>query len=246
MTDTREFHSARDPQGVAPDRLATPRTEPTVTPGRLRILLVDDHAVVREGLKLMLDRESDLEVVGEASTGTDAIECVGTRQLDVVVMDLSMSGMSGLVATRRVKQLQPHLAIVSLTRHREKTYLLEMLRAGVSGYVLKQSSRDELLRAIRAAACGQQYVDAALTHHLAASFVDEVSERPRRRISDRELQVVRLVAIGLGNKEIAQQLGLSVKTIELHKWSAMHKLDLKGRVELIRYALHNGWLQDQR
>ena len=212
---------------------------------RLRVLLVDDHQVVRQGLKLMLDRETDLEVVGEASDGAEAIERARTLPLDVVVMDLSMPGMSGLVATRELKQLHPRLAIVSLTRHADKTYLTELLRAGTSGYVLKQSPHQELLRAIRATANGQQYIDPALTHHLAAPFVTQGPERSvRGAVTDRELQVLRLVALGHGNKEIAGQLKLSVKTIELHKFNAMQKLGLQGRIELLRYALRSGWLQD--
>src|SRR4051812_10102676 len=139
-------------------------------PACIRILLVEDHETVRQGLKLLLDRESDLRVVGEASDGTDAI----ARRLDdvdVVVLDLSMPGMSGLVATRRLKDRRPELAIVSLTRHADKTFLQALLRAGASGYVLKRSPHAELLRAIRAAANGQLYVDPALTHDLAAPFL---------------------------------------------------------------------------
>ena len=147
---------------------------------RLRILLVEDHETVRQGLKLLIDREPDLEVVSEAGDGAQAIERVGKAQLDVVVMDLSMPGMSGVVATRRLKELRPDLAIVSLTRHADQTFLEELLRAGVSGYVLKQSSHAELFRAIRAAARGQKYIDPALTHHLAAPFATQESKRTGR------------------------------------------------------------------
>ena len=213
-------------------------------PGCIRILLVEDHETVRQGLKLLIDRESDLRVVGEASDGADAI----ARRLDdvdVVVLDLSMPGMSGLVATRRLKEMRPELAIVSLTRHADKTFLQELLRAGASGYVLKQSPHAELLRAIRAAAKGQQYIDPALTHHLAAPFL----AHDRRRgglapVTERESQVLRLVAQGHSNKELAAQLEVSVKTIEVHKANAMQKLGLRGRIELLRYALQQGWLHD--
>src|SRR4029453_4423894 len=137
---------------------------------RLRILLVEDHETVRQGLKLLIDREPDLEVGGEASDGAQAIERGSLEELDVVVMDLSMPGVSGVGATRKLKELRPSLAVVSLTRHADQTFLEELLRAGVSGYVLKQSPHSELLRAIRAAGAGQQYIDPALTHHLAAPF----------------------------------------------------------------------------
>ena len=213
---------------------------------RLRILLVDDHATVRHGLKLLLEREPDLEVIAEASDGAEAVERAATVPADVIVMDLSMPGTSGLVATRRLKALHPGLAIVTLTRHADKTYLHELLRAGTSGYVLKKSPHHELLRAIRAAASGQQYVDPALIHHLAAPFARRERE-PSSRVSpvtDRESQVLRLVSLGHSNKEIAAQLGLSVKTIELHKANGMQKLGLQGRIELLRYAVNNGWLQD--
>jgi len=214
---------------------------------RLRVLLVEDHETVRQGLRLLIDREPDLEVVGEARNGAEAIERGLSEELDVVVMDLSMPGVSGLVATRRLKELRPTLAIVSLTRHADQTFLEELLRAGASAYVLKQSPHSELLRAIRAVASGRQYIDPALTHHLAAPF----ASRERKRtggasptLSDRETEVLRFVAQGHSNKEIAARLELSNKTIEVHKANAMRKLGLAGRIELLQYALHVGWLHD--
>jgi DNA-binding NarL/FixJ family response regulator len=213
---------------------------------RLRILLVDDHAMVRQGLRVMLERETDIEVAAEASDGAEAIERVNAASFDVIVMDLSMPGTSGLVATRQLRDLRPDVGIVTLTRHAEKTYLRELLRAGARGYVLKRSAHHELLRAIRAVAAGQQYVDPSLTHHLAEPFArqERAHSTQLARITDRESQVLRLVSIGHSNKEIAAQLSLSVKTIELHKANAMQKLGLNGRIELLRYALHTGWLQD--
>ena len=214
---------------------------------RLRILLVEDHETVRQGLKLLLDREADLEVIDEASDGAQAIERGLASHVDVVVMDLSMPGVSGIIATRKLKELRPNLPIVTLTRHADQTFLAELLRAGASAYVLKQSSHAELLRAIRAAAGGQQYIDPALMHHLAAPFAAQERKRSRRAsptLSDRETEVLRLVAQGHSNKEIASQLELSNKTIEVHKANAMRKLALRGRIELLQYALHVGWLQD--
>jgi two-component system response regulator NreC len=213
---------------------------------RLPILLVDDHATVRHALRLMLEREPDLEVIAEASDGAEALELARHVPADVFIMDLSMPGTSGLVATRRLKELRPDVAIVTLTRHSDKTYLQESLRAGTDGYVLKKSPHHELLRAIRAVAAGQQYVDPVLTHHLAAPFLRQERDRSIRvsPITDRESQVLRLVSLGHSNKEVAAQLNLSVKTIELHKSNAMQKLGLQGRIELLRYAIHSGWLQD--
>jgi DNA-binding NarL/FixJ family response regulator len=216
-------------------------------PRRLRVLLVEDHETVRQGLKLLIDREADLEVVAEASDGAQAIERGSLEQLDVVVMDISMPGVSGVVATRKLKELRPSLAVVSLTRHADQTFLEELLRAGVSGYVLKQSPHSELLRAIRAAGAGQQYIDPALTHHLAAPFMAQERKRTGRAspiLSDRETEVLRFVSQGHSNKEIAARLDLSNKTIEVHKANAMRKLGLSGRIELLQYALHVGWLHD--
>ena len=212
----------------------------------LRILLVDDHETVRQGLKLIINREADLEVVGEASNGVEAVERGASTELDVVVMDISMPDVSGVVATRKLKELRPELPVVSLTRHADQTFLVELLRAGASAYVLKQSPHSELLRAIRAAAAGQQYVDPALTHHLAAPFAAERKRTGRTPagLTDRETEVLRLVSQGYSNKEIAARFDLSNKTIEVHKANAMRKLGLSGRIELLQYALHVGWLHD--
>jgi DNA-binding NarL/FixJ family response regulator len=214
---------------------------------RVRILLVEDHETVRQGLKLLIDREPDMEVVDEASDGAQAIERGQRQDIDVVIMDLSLPKVSGLVATRKLKDLRPDLAIVGLTRHADKTFLQEILRAGALGYVLKQSPHAELFRAVRAAAGGLQYIDPALTHHLAAPFAAQDRKRSRRVVvgpTERESEVLRLVSQGYSNKEIAGQLGLSVKTIEVHKANGMQKLGLRGRIELMRYALHQGWLHD--
>jgi two-component system response regulator NreC len=210
-------------------------------------MLVEDHETVRQGLRLLIERESDLEVVAEASDGAAAIDRAQLEQPDVVVMDLSMTGVSGLVATRRLKELRPDLAIVCLTRHADKAFLQESLRAGASGYVLKQSPHAELLRAIRAVACSRQYIDPALTHHLAAPFSAQERKRTKRGVSaitERESEVLRLVSLGYSNKESADKLEVSVKTIEVHKANAMRKLGLTGRIELLRYALQQGWLHD--
>ena len=156
-----------------------------------------------------------------------------------------MPGMNGLVATRKLKQLQPHAAIVTLTRHGDDAYLQELLRAGVSGYVLKQSAPTELLQAIRAAAAGGQYLDSALTARVTAG-VPRRAEQARAKagvaVSERESEVLRLIASGYSNKEIAARLSLSVKTVEAHKANAMRKLGLTGRIDIVKYAILQGWL----
>lgn len=212
---------------------------------RVRILLADDHIVVRHGLKLLIEGQPDLIVIAEAGDGETAVRRAVELKPDVVVMDISMPGMNGLVATRRLRQLQPNAAIVTLTRHTDDAYLQELLRAGVSGYVLKQSAPVELLQAIRAAAAGRQYIDSALTARVTAAFL---GKPPRRRsqpgagISERESEVLRLIASGHSNKEIAARLSLSVKTVEAHKANAMRKLDLTGRIDIVNYAILQGWL----
>ncbi|PYQ79277.1 MAG: DNA-binding response regulator [Acidobacteria bacterium] len=213
----------------------------------LRILLADDHATVRHGLKLLIDRQADMEVVGEAADGDGVLRQAEALKPDIVVIDISMLGMNGLVATRALKRMQPDVAIVALTRHDDETYLEELLRAGASGYVLKQSASLEFMRAIRAVAAGGVYVDPAMTSRVADGLLarnPDVSLQPRSSISERESEVLRLVAVGHSNKEIAALLKISVKTVEVHKTNAMRKLGMTGRVDIVRYAVLQGWLYD--
>jgi two-component system response regulator NreC len=213
----------------------------------LRVLLADDHVTVRHGLKLLIDGQPDMKVVSEASDGQSALQIALESKPDVIVMDISMPGMNGLVATRALKQLQPDAAIVTLTRHSDDAYLQELLRAGVSGYVLKQSAPIELLQAIRAAGAGRQYLDSTLAARVTAGFLARESTRQDKAVatlSDRESQVLRLIASGHSNKEIAARLVLSVKTVEAHKANAMRKLDLNGRIDIVKYAVLQGWLHN--
>lgn len=213
----------------------------------LRILLADDHVTVRHGLKLLIDGQPDMKVVSEAGDGQSAVQQALETKPDVVVMDISMPGMNGLVATRSLKQVWPEAAIITLTRHGDDAYLQELLRAGVSGYVLKQSAPAELLQAIRAAAAGRQYLDSALTARVTAGFLAREGKKPGKAnatISEREAAVLRLIASGYSNKEIAARLVLSVKTVEAHKANAMRKLGLNGRIDIVKYAVLQGWLEN--
>jgi DNA-binding NarL/FixJ family response regulator len=215
------------------------------TAGPLRILLADDHLTVRHGLKLLIDSQPDMKVISEASDGNSAVRRAQELRPDVVVMDISMPGMNGLVATRTLKQLQPAAAIVTLTRHGDDAYLQELLRAGVSGYVLKQSAPTELLQAIRAAAAGGQYLDSTLTARVTAGFLSrERLNKSGAAVSERESEVLRLIASGYSNKEIAARLSLSVKTVEAHKANATRKLGLNGRIDIVNYAVLQGWLHN--
>ena len=213
----------------------------------LRVLVADDHATVRHGLKLLIDSQPDMGVVGEAADGDGVLKQAEALKPDIIVMDISMPGMNGLVATRMLKRAQPQVSIVALTRHDDDTYLDELLRAGASGYVLKQSPPIEFLQAIRAVAAGGIYLDPAMTSRVAGGLLAgqaEVTNQPRATLTERESEVVRLIAVGHSNKEIAAQLKISVKTVEVHKANSMRKLGFTGRVDIIRYGVLQGWLYD--
>jgi DNA-binding NarL/FixJ family response regulator len=222
-------------------------TVPEAASRRLRVLLADDHVTVRHGLKLIIDSQDDMKVVDEVGDGEAAVQRALALKPDVVVMDISMPGMTGLVATRQLRQEQADVAIVTLTRHSDDAYLQELLRAGVAGYVLKQSAPAELLQAIRAAASGGQYLDSSLTSRVTAGFLARERKGGRKSgapLSERESEVLRLIASGYSNKEIGAQLSLSVKTVEAHKANAMRKLGLTGRIDIVKYALLQGWLHN--
>jgi DNA-binding NarL/FixJ family response regulator len=210
---------------------------------KIRVLLADDHETVRQGLKLLIDAQPDMQVVGEARDGREVVNAVIALIADVAVLDISMPEMNGLAATRVISESAPRTAVVALTRYGDEAYVQQMLGAGARGYVLKQSASGELLAAIRAAADGRQYLDTAL-----AGRSDPGLFRPRTagpvRITDREAEVLRMMAAGHSNKEIATALDVSVKTVEVHKSNAMRKLGLHGRIDVVRYALLQGWLRD--
>ena len=213
----------------------------------LRILIADDHAIVRQGLKLLIDSQPDMKVIAEAASGDAVLQQAAAVKPDVVIMDVSMPGINGLVATRMLKQRQPETTIVALTRHEEKTYLEELLRAGASAYVLKQSAPTEFLRAVRAVAAGGIYLDPSMTSQVASGLLAPKSREDAAdggKITERESQVLRLVAVGHSNVEIGEKLLISVKTVEVHKSNAMRKLGLTGRVDVIRYGVLQGWLYD--
>jgi DNA-binding NarL/FixJ family response regulator len=212
----------------------------------IRVLLAEDHETVRHGLKLLIDAQDDMEVVGEVGNGRLAVEQARALAPDVVVLDVSMPEMNGLSATKALSQETPGTAIVALTRYNDETHVKALLSAGAAAYVLKQSASAELLQAIRAAAAGGRYLDAALTAQVAGAFLGRHAPAGIQplRVSDRESEVLRLIALGHSNKEIAARLDLSVKTVEVHKANGMRKLGLRGRIEIVRYAMLQGWLQD--
>ena len=210
---------------------------------KLRVLIAEDHGTVREGLRLILQSQSDIEIVGEAGDGKTALETAKQLLPDVVLMDISLPSMSGLKATKLLRECCPEVKVLALTRHKDGAYLQEMLRAGASGYVLKQSSSTELLRALREIASGNSYLDPALTGKVITVFAaGAVGNSAIASVSEREQEVLRAIALGYSNKEIAARLKLSVKTVEAHKANSMKKLDLRSRIDIVRYAVLQGWL----
>ncbi len=215
----------------------------------LRVVLADDHAVVREGLKSLIDAEAGMAVVGEAADGLTACERVLELRPDVVVMDVSMPGVGGAEAAERIRRESPGVKVLALTVHEDKGYLRQLLAAGAAGYVLKRAAPAELIRAIRTVAAGGVYLDPSLAGKVVKGFVrpsrGEDSAAGGGELSDREVEVVRLTAAGHSNKEIASRLDLSVKTVETYKARALDKLGLETRADLVRYALQRGWLQGE-
>lgn len=212
---------------------------------KLRIMLADDHETVREGLRMIVNAQDDMEVVGFAGDGREAVTKAQELLPDVLVMDISMPNLNGLKATRKINEVCPQVKVLTLSRHADDGYIRELLGAGACAYVLKQSAPSELIHAIRAVAAGGKYIDPKL----AAKVMDNYSERGARgeakgNLTDRESEVLRLIALGYSNKEIAARLSLSVKTVEVHKANAMRKLNITSRIDLVRYAIFQDWLQD--
>ena len=210
----------------------------------IRLVITDDHATIRDALKLLLGSQPDLQVVGEATNGEQALEAAVALRPDVLLMDVSMPGMNGLQATAAVKSRVPSVNILTLTRHAEESYLGELLRAGASGYALKQSSSTELINAIRTVASGRPYLDPELNGGLLGLFVQGRTLKKPPDLTPRETEVLKMTAWGYSNKDIASRLGLSVKTVEVHKTNGMRKVGMTSRLQLVRFALLRGWFKD--
>ncbi|WP_053365059.1 response regulator [Bacillus sp. FJAT-27245] len=212
----------------------------------INILLVDDHAVVRMGLSMLLNAHPDMRVVGEASEGNEGIQKALEHKPNVVIMDLSMPhGKDGLSATSELKKLMPEVNILILTMHDDEEYLFRAIQAGASGCILKSAPHDELLAAIETVAKGDAYLHPSATKRLMEEYMGAVRQGSTdtfNLLSDREKEVLTLVAKGFSNKEIAEQLVISVKTVETHKGNVMEKLQLKTRPELVQYAIKKGLL----
>jgi len=213
---------------------------------KLKVLLVEDHEVVRHGLKLLIEAQPDMEVVGEASNGSEA--CRRSLQLlpDIVLMDISMPGIDGVQATDMLRTACPGIKVLILTAHQNDAFLRQVLKSGASGYVTKQATPEELIRAVRAVVEGGVYVDSLVAGRALAEDARRSETEPEARdaaLSQREEEVVRLIAQGHTNKEIAARLSVSVNTVETYKSRIMRKLDLYSRADIVRFALRQGWLQ---
>lgn len=210
----------------------------------IRVLLADDHVLLRAGLRALLQTGSQLEVVGEAADGDEVVQKARQLNPDVVVMDLSMPGCGGIEATRMLTQAVPGVRVLILTLHEDSSLLQEALRAGASGYILKRALESELVNAIQAVNRGDMYVHPAMTRAL---FFDETAKSAAETdsldpLTPREVEVVQLLANGYTNRQIADLLAISVRTVESHRSNVMNKLDLHSRSDLVRYAARNGLL----
>src|SRR6478752_2941883 len=206
---------------------------------RIRILLADDHAVVRQGFKMILSVHPDMEIVGEAGNGREAVQLAEELRPDVIVMDVAMPELNGIEATRRVTEAVPHSRVLALSMHKDSVYVREILRAGARGYLLKDSIDTDLLAAVRAVARGEGYLSPAVSDAVLNDYRKHVSE-PIDLLTSREREVLQMIAEGKTNKEIATVLNLSVYTVEAHRGRIMEKLNLHSINELVRFALRNG------
>ena len=209
----------------------------------IRLLLVDDHAVVRSGLKMLLENERDVEIVGEASSASEAMEAALKLKPNVILMDIGLPDLSGIDATREIKKRIFDVSIVALTIHEDEEYFFKMLEAGASGYVPKRAAPEELITAIRAAATGQVYLYPSLAKLLVRDFLDggrAADLQTSSDLTDREQEVLTYLAEGANNSEIAASLVISPKTVARHRENIMRKLNLHSRAELVRYAIRKG------
>lgn len=208
-----------------------------------KIVLADDHHIVRQGLCALLEDESDFSVVGEAATGVEAVQHVERLQPDVLVVDVMMAGLDGLEATRQVKERFPDTRVIVLSMHTNEAYVLEALRAGAEGYVLKSDTSTDLVSAIRQVLRGRHYLSSSLSERAIEAYIQKAQDRPLDKyeiLTSREREVLHLVAEGYTSAEIGEQLHISPRTVGTHRTNLMRKLDLNSQADLIRYAIKHG------
>ncbi len=206
---------------------------------KIRILLVDDHRMVRQGFRMILEAQEDMEVIGEAGNGHDAVEMARNLKPDVVVMDVTMPGLNGIEAARRIREAEPLVRVLALSVHRDGVYVREIVRAGAEGYILKESADSELIAAVRAVAAGNSYLSPEVAGAVLKDYRKHATN-PLDLLSSREREVLQSIAEGKTNKEIATNLSLSVYTVDGHRTRIMEKLGLHSIGELVRFAVRNG------
>lgn len=209
----------------------------------IRVLIADDHDIVRGGIRRILEDQEDIQIVGEASDGQKAIQKVRETAPDVVLLDISMPGMDGLDVTKQLKAIDPEVRILILTMHAEEQYAPRLMRAGAMGYVTKHAAPEDLVKAIQVVHSGRQFISPTLAENLAWRYLRDRADRPVECLSDRELQVLCLLAKGYTNQEIAEYLHLSVKTINTYRGRVLEKLNLRNNAELTLFAVRNGLVE---
>ncbi len=212
----------------------------------IRVLIADDHAVVRLGVRMLLENENDIDIVGEAESASEAVNQAARLKPDVILMDIGLPDMSGIEATREIRRISPQTAVLALTIHEDEAYFFKMLEAGASGYVPKRAAPQELLIAIRSAARGDVYIYPSMAKLLVNDYLKSQSdEQPSmvNGLTSREQEVLALIAEGYTNSQIAQALSISPKTVDRHRENIMSKLNLHSRVELVKYAIRKGIIE---
>src|SRR5512135_3321203 len=212
---------------------------------RVRVLITDDHAVVRAGLRMLLSADTEMDIIGEAGDGAESLRMARDLAPDVVLMDISMPDMNGIEATRRIKALCPGVAVLALTMHEDDQYFFEMLAAGASGYVPKRAAPNDLIAAIHAVKHGGVFLFPSVARLLVKDYLQRVEDegvagRPFDALTDREREVLTCIAQGQSNQDIAGNLSISIKTVNRHRENIMAKLNLHSRVELVHYAIEKG------
>jgi len=209
----------------------------------VKVLVVDDHDVVREGIRMVLSSDPELEVVGTASSGEEAIDKVRELEPRVVVMDIGMPGLSGFEATRRIREANPEVQVVALTVHDSEAYVFQMLQAGATGYVIKRAPAEDVIHAVKRAALGESVLHPSVAKLVIKDYLSRVErgeDESFDHLSEREREILKLIAEGKTNREIAEMLFLSIKTVQAHRANLMHKLGMHDRTELVKYAIRKG------
>ena len=209
----------------------------------MRVLIADDHGIVRSGLRLLLERQGDIEVVAEASDGIEARDLAVNERPDLAILDVGMPKMTGLQATREIRSYAPEVNVLILSMHADERYLFEAFKAGASGYVLKSEADQDLVAAVRAVQRGEPFLTNAAERSLVRDWMSDESTGPHEALTPREQEVVKLIAEAYTNRQIAETLHMAEKTVESHRANVLRKLGMRDRVELVRYAIRRGFIE---